>query len=228
MEIFSSVNGKVINDMNNTKKMQRDDVKILTKEVAYDGYLKVYKYHLQHRLYNGGESHVIKRECLERGHAVAVLPYDPIQDKVILIEQFRIGAWAQGTEPWLLEIIAGMVEEGETPEQVAIREAQEEANCRFLLPLEKISHYLMSAGGSSEATTIYCGCVQAKGMGGVYGLAQEGEDICVSSVSLEQAKTLLESEKISASSAIIALQWLLLHHDTIRTRWRKLLQSDCN
>ena len=92
------------------------DVQILGKETLYQGFFKMVKYAFKHKLFEGGWSDVVQREVFERGHAVAVLPYDPVLDEFVMIEQFRIGALSTSSSPWLLEIVAGIIDEGETPE----------------------------------------------------------------------------------------------------------------
>ena len=108
------------------------DVEILDKSEQYKGYFRINRYRLRHRLYAGGWSGELQRELFERGHAVGVLPYDPAADSVVLIEQFRIGALVAGMEPWLTEIVAGIIEEGEAPEEVARRETREEAGLEVI------------------------------------------------------------------------------------------------
>ena len=137
-----------------------DRVVLEEKTTPYNGFFQVDRYKLKYQKHEGGWSSVVVRELFERGHTVAVLPYDPVQDKVVLIEQFRIGAYAAGLEPWLSETIAGIIDSGEGAEEVAHREALEEANCR-MLELVKIGTFVMSPGGSSETTTMFCGRVAA-------------------------------------------------------------------
>lgn len=194
------------------------NVKILDKTICYKGFFRVERYCLRHRLFNGGWSPPVSRELFERGHAAAVLPYDPDRDEVILIEQFRIGALGTAGGPWLLEIVAGMIETGETAEDVVRRESLEEADCKMteLIPLYDC---LVSPGGTTEQTALFCGKVNAAQAGGVHGAIEEGEDIKVHVVSLQAAIQLLESGKIISASAIIALQWLALNREQLRERW---------
>src|SRR5262245_57866832 len=163
------------------------DFEIIEKTTAFQGYFRIDRYRFRHRLFAGGWSGVVQREVFERGHAVAVLPYDPERDAVVLIEQFRIGAVAAGLPPWQEEIVAGIIDEGETPEAVAHREAQEEAGCR-IQDLVFICEYLTSAGGASESVKLYCGRVNSHGIGGIHGLAEEHEDIRVEVVSFAEAR----------------------------------------
>lgn len=193
-------------------------VEVVEQRVCYQGFFRMEHYRLRHRLYDGGMSPVLSRELFERGHAVAVLPYDPLLDRIVLLEQFRIGALAAPGGPWLLEIVAGIIEEGETTADVARREMQEEAGCP-LLALEPICDYLVSPGGTSERINLYCGRVDAAGVGGIHGLASEGEDIRVSTVSFEEAMALLHEGRINSASPIIALQWLQLNRERLRRDW---------
>ena len=195
-----------------------DGVELLDKSERYSGFFRINRYRLRHRLFAGGWSGVIEREVFERGHAVGVLPYDPVADSVVLIEQFRIGALVAGMNPWLIEVVAGIVEEGETPEEVARRETQEEAGLEIqaLMPM---CRYLVSPGGSSESVRLYCGRVDSRGAAGIHGLAEEHEDIRVDRVAYEEAMHLLEEGRVTNSVSLIALQWLALHRDRVRAAW---------
>lgn len=191
---------------------------IIDKSIAYQGFFTVYKYRLRHSLFAGGMSRDLEREVLDRGHAVGVLPYDPERDKVVLIEQFRPGAIDAPQGPWLMEIVAGMIEPGETPREVALREAEEEAACRVeeLMP---IAHYLSSPGGSSEEITLFLGRVSTENVGGLCGLADEDEDIRVHVMDVDQALALVQSGTICAAMPIIALQFLAINRERIREAW---------
>ena len=195
-----------------------DGVELLDKSERYSGFFRINRYRLRHRLFAGGWSGAIEREVFERGHAVGVLPYDPVADSVVLIEQFRIGALVAGMSPWLIEVVAGIVEEGETPEEVARRETQEEAGLEIqaLMPM---CRYLVSPGGSSESVRLYCGRVDSRGAGGIHGLAEEHEDIRVDRVAYGEAMRLLEEGRVTNSVSLIALQWLALHRDRVRAAW---------
>jgi len=194
-------------------------VEILDKTVCYDGFFRIERYHLRHHLFRGGWSRVITRELFERGHAVAVLPYDPGRDVVVLIEQFRIGALQTSGSPWLIEIVAGVLDHPEeAPEDVARREAVEEADCQ-LQDLVHICDYFVSPGGTSELISLFCGKVDATGVSGVHGLAEEAEDIRVSVVPFAQALRYVRDGHIRSAAPIIALQWLQLHHQELRARW---------
>jgi ADP-ribose pyrophosphatase len=179
--------------------------------------LDIYK--LRHQVFDRGWSDDISREVLERGHAVAVLPYDPKRDEVVLIEQFRIGAYtAPDMSPWQIECVAGIVEPYQTPEQAALREAQEEAGVA-IIELEPVHAYLSSPGCTSETIRMFCGRVEADGVGGVFGLAHEGEYIRVFVVSADEAFRLLDTGRIENGMTIIALQWLRQNRARLREKW---------
>ncbi len=198
---------------------------INSKTVAYSGFFRLEVYRLQHELFAGGWSAELTRECLERGHAVAVLPYDPWRDEVLLIEQFRIGALNAPGGPWLLEIVAGIIEGAESPEQVAYREMQEEAGCT-LQALVPIYTYLVSPGGTSERINLYCAKVDTSSVDTTIGrgLVHEHEDIRLHRVSRMTALDYVQDGRICSAAPIIALQWLALHHDQLVNRWAILQQ----
>jgi ADP-ribose pyrophosphatase len=198
--------------------MDHADFQVIEKSTAFQGYFRIDLYRFRHRLFAGGWSGEVRREVFERGHAVVVLPYDPERDSVVMIEQFRIGAAAAGMPMWQLEVIAGIIDEGETPEDVARREAREEANCA-IQDLVPVYHYLASPGGTSESVRLFCGRVDSRGLGGIHGLATEHEEIRVEVVQFAEAKARLEGGKIGNAPTIIALQWLILNRDALRQQW---------
>lgn len=198
--------------------MNKDDVEILEKIEVFRGYFRVDRYRLRHRLFGGGWSGEMTREVFERGHAAAVLPYDPIRDEVVMIEQFRVGAYASGRPPWLFEIVAGIIEEGETAEDVVVREAVEEANCQ-ITDLIPIAHYLASPGAVSETIAVFCARVDSSGAGGIFGQQHEHEDIKVVVMPFSETLKLLEARKIDNATALISLQWLALNRDKLRRQW---------
>ncbi len=193
---------------------------ILDKAICYSGFFRMEKYRLRHEQFAGGWSPEITRECLERGHAVAVLPYDPETDQMVLVEQFRVGALEFPGGPWLLEIVAGIIDHpGETTEEVARRETVEEAGCT-LLDLVPICHYLVSPGGASESITLFCGRIDASTIApGVRGVVAEHEDIQVHVVTRAEAMALLHAGRINSAAPIIALQWLELNRPALLERW---------
>ena len=198
--------------------MNADDVRVLACDTVFQGYFRIDRYRLQHRRHDGGWTEELTREVFERGHAVGVLPYDPSRDEVVLIEQFRVGAHAAGWAPWQLEVVAGIIDPGETAEEVARRESLEEAGLT-LLELAPISDFLVSQGAVSETVRLFCGRVDATGAGGIHGLEHEGEDIKVVVVPFAELPALLAENKVTNATGLVALQWLLLNRDALRARW---------
>ncbi len=198
----------------------KNDVEIIARETLYSGFFSMELYRFRHRLFNGEMSGEIKREIFERGHAAVLLPYDPVRDEVVLVEQVRIAAYDTSETPWLLEMVAGMIEEGESVEDVARREALEEAGL-VVGRTKPVLSYLASPGGTSERLSIMVGEVDATTAEGIHGLADENEDIRVHVVSRELAYQWVEEGKIDNAASVIALQWLQLHYQTLRHEWKK-------
>ncbi|WP_445371418.1 NUDIX domain-containing protein [Methylomonas sp. HW2-6] len=191
---------------------------ILDCRTVYHGFFRLEQYTLRHTLFNGGWSQPLTRELFRRGNCVAVLLYDPDRDEVVIIEQFRVGAILQPQRAWLLEIVAGAIEEGETAEEVAYREAREEAGCE-ILELIEIQQFFTTPGGASEWITLYCGRVDSSHVGGIHGLDEEDEDIRVSAIKFDEVFAMLERREIESGIPIIAIQWLYIHRDRLRARW---------
>lgn len=193
--------------------------KLINREIVYKGFFRLEKFQLQHALFQGGWSHKITRELFMRGNCVAVLLYDPNRDEVVLIEQFRTGAVLNPESAWLIEIVAGAIEKGESAEQVAYRESVEEAGCE-IEQLMLISEFYTTPGGSSERISLFCGKVDSENIGGIHGLDDENEDILVLAVKFDEAFEMLTSGKIESAIPIIALQWLYINKNRLRKEWR--------
>ncbi len=191
---------------------------VVSNKLLHSGFFKLYRFELKHDLFNGGESPVLTREMLDRHHAAAVLPYDPVRDELVLIEQFRIGAAEDATGPWVMEIIAGLLEPGETAEQLVHREAMEEAGC-VIFDVMPVHRYYSSPGSSNEQIQIYFARTETEGLGGIHGIDEEGEDIRVHVVSSDTAFDWLDQGRIDSALPIIALQWFRLNRDKIRKQW---------
>jgi len=190
---------------------------IIKEELHHDRFFKVSEITLKHTLYKGGWSTPLTRELFHRGNCVAVLLYDPIRDEVVIIEQFRVGALQLPTsdQAWLLEIVAGGIEPGETAEEVAYRESIEEAGCE-IQELTKINDFFTSPGGTSELLTLFYGKVDTSNIGGLHGLEHEDEDISVTTMKFADVYQLLLDGKIISAIPIIAIQWLYINRDTLR------------
>ena len=200
-------------------KFTHDDVSLKPIENLYDGFFKINLYQFKHALFAGGESEIIRREILERGDAVAVLPYDPVTEQVLLIEQIRIGAIKSKHSPWLLECIAGMTDGSDDYESVVKKEAFEEAGLN-LTELEFMLSYLSSPGGTTERLYLYLAHADLSQMTtGIFGLETEGEDIKTHIMDLDEAFERLNNGEIDNAATVICLQWLALNRDRIRKKW---------
>ncbi len=194
------------------------DFELIEKTTPYQGFFRIDVYRLRHRRFGGGWTEIMSRELFERGQATVVLPYDPVRDAVVLIEQFRIGAQAAGFSPWLIEVVAGTMEPGETPEEVARREAIEEAGCE-IAEFERIGTVLSTPGASSEVFHLYCGRVDSTGIGGIHGLEHENEDIRAFTLPAETALERLAKGEFNNASTVMTLQWLALNRERLRKKW---------
>jgi ADP-ribose pyrophosphatase len=191
---------------------------VLECAAAYRGYFRVDQYRIRFEQYRGGMGEPIEREVFERGHAAVLLPYDPVRDQVVLVEQFRIGALEAPGGPWVLEPVAGIIELGEVAEGVVRREAEEEAGLA-VLDLVHIADYLVSPGGTSERHSLYCGRVDAAQAGGIFGLDEEGEDIRTAVFDFDRAMAAATEAPVGVAALLIAMQWLALNRDALRKRW---------
>lgn len=204
--------------MSETFKPDADAVRILARETCFRGFYRLDRLQLRHRQFSGAMGPALSRELFVRHDAVCVLPYDPQRDCVVLVEQFRVGALDKAANPWLLELVAGLIDSDEAPEQVARREAREEAGLE-LVALWPITTYFPSPGGSDELVHLYVGRCDSAGAGGVHGLAEEGEDIRVHVWPLEDALQAVRNGRINNAASIIALQWLALNRAEVRGLW---------
>ena len=193
-------------------------VEIVKRENCFQGFYKLDKVHLRHELFAGGMGREISRELFVRHDAVCVLPYDPLRDEVVLIEQFRVGAMGKTASPWLVELVAGLIDKDEQPEQVARREAQEEAGLD-ISALWPMTQYFPSPGGSTEFVHLYLGRCDSSAAGGLHGLEEEAEDIRVCVMAYEDALQAMRDGRICNAASIIALQWLALNRAEVRGLW---------
>lgn len=208
--------------MSEIQHFSQQDIEILGEQTLYEGFFTLKRIQFKHKLFAGGESGVVTRELLIKGAASAVIAYDPKEDSVILVEQVRIGAAYHpefNRSPWLLELIAGMVEKGEKPEEVALRESEEEAG----IQVRNLTHCLSvwdSPGGTVERINLFAGEVDSSQAKGIHGLAEENEDIRVHVVKREQAYQWMCEGKIDNGIAVIGLQWLQLNYAQLQQSWK--------
>jgi len=194
------------------------DVDISAITTKYQGFFKLNEYQLSHKLFSKKQSREFSREVFERGDAVVIMLYDCRQDKLLLLEQFRAGALRTAKTPWMLEFVAGMFDDDESPIDVAVRETKEEANID-LAPehVKPIMKYLSSPGGMSECIHFYWSEFDSNDVtaGSIHGLDDENEDILLHIISRTNALALLSEGKISNAATIIGLQWLAMNYQNL-------------
>ena len=199
------------------KRFSKTDVELLAHDTVFNGFFKVVKYTFRHKLFAGGWSNPVEREVFERGDAVVVLPYDPITDQVVLIEQVRFPALRTSDTPWLFELVAGMIDKNRTALEVAQAELVEEAGLTANR-IHAVQNVLASPGGTSERFYFYWAEVDATQAKGIHGLEQENEDIKVHVFSREQAYNMVKRGEIDNASTVIGLQWLQLNYQDIKVK----------
>lgn len=196
-------------------RFDRKDVEPIKTEIAYQGFFKLLKVRLKHRLFAGEWSPEITREVLQRGNACAAVLYDPVNDMIGLIEQFRVGALDAESGPWCLEVVAGMLEDGETPEQVIEREIFEETGLSNI-ELQPITAYYSTPGGCSELIHLFCGICDLSHAGGVHGLQSEQEDILLRVFSAASVFPVMLKGRTNNAATLIGLQWLEANRSQLR------------
>lgn len=197
-------------------RFNRDDVRVEQSKTAFNGFFDLCVLTLKHRLFGGGWSRSIEREVFTKTEAAGAILYDAKHDLIGLVEQFRAGALASEYGPWCLEVVAGMLEPGESPEELILREIKEEAD---LTPdtLHKITAYYSTPGACNEKIHLYCAQCDLTQAGGVHGLDSENEDILLSIFNAQEVlETMLESRANNAAT-VIALQWLAANRARLRS-----------
>lgn len=195
------------------------DLDVQNRTTVYNGYLRVDKLSLKHRLVEGGWSPMIQRELQVKGAAVAILLFDPVLDQVVMVRQFRVGMVDEGQSPWLLETVAGMIEIGEEPEDVARRETKEEADVE-ITDIIKVCEYYNSPGTTNEKVYLFCAKVDSSKASGVHGLEQENEDIEVVVLKFAELVEAVETGHISNAMTIIGTQWLEKNKASVISAWK--------
>lgn len=199
--------------------MDADDVEVIARERCHAGFYRLDRLRLRHRRFDGAWSPEMVREVFVPYRAIAVLPYDPWRDEVVMVEQFRIGAYVAGRPPWLLEVVGGMLDGGETPEQVGRRETLEETGLE-VQALERVAGFFPTPGGCSEYIDLFCGKVDAAAAGGIHGVPGEHEDIRVHVLPAEDAIAAALGDRVDNAYSFIALFWLALNRDRLRRQWQ--------
>lgn len=199
------------------------DVTIHRKERVFKQFFAIDHYDVSYSLFDGSHSKILSREIFERDqNAVVILPYDSGRDEIMLIEQFRPGALQDPVSPWLIEVIAGMIDPGETPEQAAIRELNEEGHLKITEDrLHFITAEYPSPGGTSELVHVYLADVELGHIDNHGGLECEGEDLRIFKCTLQEAYEQVLCGRIKNAAAIISIQYAMMHHDELKARYGK-------
>lgn len=185
---------------------------------VYKGYARVHEYHLTHQRYDGETSEEMTREVFISGDAVVVLLYDAKRDEVLLTEQFRVGPLPRNDNPWVIEAVAGRIDTDETPEEVAIREAQEEAGCE-VTELRKVCEMYASPGIFAEYVHLYVGRCDLSGAGGFHGVEDEHEDIKAMVCSTDEAVAALADGRLRSAPSFVLIQWLAMNRAELQSQW---------
>ncbi|GAB5468193.1 MAG: ADP-ribose diphosphatase [Rhodospirillales bacterium] len=196
---------------------EKDDLEILGTERLYDGFTQLVRSTARHRKRDGTWSRSYQREVLLPGLAVAVLPYDPELDRVVLIEQQRVPAWYAGLPTRMVETVAGLAKPDEAPEEVARRELQEEAGV-VARDMVEVADFLPSPGSTAARLKLFYATVDASEAGGWFGLEEEDEEVRAFPATVQEIAELVESGKIHNGTTLIALQWFLLNHKSLQAK----------
>ncbi len=188
----------------------KDDFDILERHDLHQRYFRTEHIKFKHKKFEGGWSEPVTREVFVTKGAASVLLYDPVLDAVVFVEQFRIGAEHSERSPWQLEMVAGMLDKALPPEDIARREAMEEAGCD-VLALHKIGQFFTTPGICNERFHLFAAKVDASQLAAHGGLAEEHEDIRIHVVPRTQAFDWLEEGRIENAMTVLALQWLRIH-----------------
>ncbi len=197
--------------------LSAERVEIQDQTNRHAGFFLTREYMLRHPHFAGGMSPPVRREVFVATDAAIVLPYDPLRDRVLLVEQFRMGPFGRGDpHPWMLEPVAGRIDPGENPEETAHRECVEEAGLA-LDRLEHITSHYCSPGCSTEYFHCYLGlCDLPDDSAGNGGLDSEDGDIRTHVLPFERAMSLIPSGEASNGPLILCLMWLQRERERLR------------
>ena len=185
--------------------------KIFNKKDLYSGFFKLKKLEFVHQKHDGSWTNIVDREIFSGAHVSTLLPYDPIRKEIVLIQQFRAGVISRYDDDYLYEIVAGIIDENELPEETAIRECVEETGCK-VNKIKPIQSYFPAPGSSESYYHLFLGEVNSFDGDRIMGLESENENILVKSYKVEQVRNMLRHKEIKNGLTLIALQWFFLEY----------------
>lgn len=198
--------------MSDEKKPQ---AKIVDTKRVYDGFFKMDELTIEMDRHEGGTM-TLKRLNFERGHAVAMLGYDPVRDEVLLVNEMRPGMLAAGVYPFVDALPAGMIDEGEDPVTAAVREMHEEAGLELKNPRMIHDGAFVSSGGTSERISLVVGIVDTSKAGGIHGAPGEGENIKTVVISADEFIARAEDGRLLDMKSLVCAFWLAKHRDELK------------
>jgi ADP-ribose pyrophosphatase len=198
--------------------MDKSAVEILSTEQLYKDHFSVDKFCMRIRQFDGEWTGEFTRELYRVGRAVVVILFDPHKDALVMIEQFRIAPHVQGREAWMLEHVAGMIDDGETPDAVAHRETQEEAGCT-IQNLERVCEYFISPATSDELITLFVGQVDSTKASGIHGLASEHENIRVHVKPVDEVLALADAGRLTNVNTLVGTLWFARNYLMLKEKW---------
>ena len=185
--------------------------KIINKINLHSGFYKMNKYEIMYQKHDGTWTDNLEREIFGGANVSALLPYDPIKDEIILLQQFRTGVISRYDDELLYEIVAGMIDENETPEESAKRECIEETGC-IVKKIIPIQNYFPAPGSSESFYHVFLGEIDSIDGKKIMGLKSENEDILVQSFKVKDVREMLINKVITNGVTLIALQWFFLEY----------------
>ncbi|MFC7734414.1 NUDIX domain-containing protein [Roseomonas sp. GCM10028921] len=190
-----------------------------TDEVVWNGRYPVQRVRFRFRKRDGSLSGPLTWELLRRGQGTVILPWDPVTDRIALIEQFRLPALAAGEEPRVTELPAGLVDPGEDPRETARRELEEETGL-LASRIEAIGTYMLAQGSCDERVHFHIARVSLEGARNrTGGLASEGEETIVRVVDAAEAFAMVAVNRIRNAPTALALLWFQVNHARLKKEW---------
>ena len=185
--------------------------KIINKKNLYSGFFSLNKYEFIHEKHNGDWTNTVEREIFSGAHVATLIPYDPIKKEIILIQQFRAGIISRYDKDYLYEIVAGIIDDNESPQKTAKRECFEETGCvvKKIIPIQE---YFPAPGSSESYYHLFLGEIDTFEGEKFKGLESENEDILVKSFKIDEIRKMLRDKKIKNGLTLIALQWFFLDY----------------